>query len=698
MNARRQVLLFLVFVLLSGLMLFPLMLRPAAIAFTPGARYNDILISHLPNALLLKQSLLQHGQIPLWNPLILSGAPFAADPLSGLFYPLNWLAALLAPSMIGFNLLLLLHLAWAGFGVWKLLRASGIGVGGALAGGLAFAGTPRLIAHLAAGHFGLVCAVSWTPWLLLAVRQVFQPASGRTMVKAGAIVGGYLALILLIDPRWVIPAGLLGAGYGLSLIGAGRRPARGVVLALLSGLIFFLLLSAVLLIPLYEFQSLSTRRGLLPEEQSYLALPAERLLTIIVPLFDGQVEWVAAIGISVLLLALIGVLRAGRRARFWMLGALIALLLGLGDQTPLYAWTARLVPGMGLLRVPARMLLIFDLCAALLAGIGLEQLLRRSPRRGRLQLAGFAVLSACLLLGIGFALLGAGEGAWVTIGASLAAGVCLLLSLRSRQPGGVLSLGWVLLILLELSWINSRLVELRPLPEELGRGNQAAVYLQEHLHPGERVFSPSYSLPQQTAALLGLELADGVNPLQLRSYWQALSEAAGFSSSAYSVTLPPFPSGSPGDDWGVRLDPAGLARFSVGWVASAYPLEGLELAAVLSETYLYRLTEVRPRAWLEDNAGDWEPLTLESSTPNRITLTAQGPGRVVFAENSYPGWRARVNGQAVAVHSVDGRLRGVALGTGEQRVELSFHPFSLYLGGGLSLLGLLALAGLAGRR
>ena len=39
--------------------------------------------------------------------------------------------------------------------------------GPAFFGGVVFAGTPKLIAHLGAGHVTLVFAVAWTPWLLL---------------------------------------------------------------------------------------------------------------------------------------------------------------------------------------------------------------------------------------------------------------------------------------------------------------------------------------------------------------------------------------------------------------------------------------------------------------------------------------------------------------------------------------------------
>jgi hypothetical protein len=73
---------------------------------------------------------------------------------------------------LAFNLLFNMHLAWSGYGMFQLLRADGLPVGSAFFGGFAFAGTPKLIAHLGAGHVSLVFAVAWTPWLLLAIRRM----------------------------------------------------------------------------------------------------------------------------------------------------------------------------------------------------------------------------------------------------------------------------------------------------------------------------------------------------------------------------------------------------------------------------------------------------------------------------------------------------------------------------------------------
>ena len=152
--------------LLSGLLwLAPLISDPMGVLFWRGGAYSDLLISHWPNAVFVRQSLVEWGQVPLWNPMILSGAPFAADPLSGLYYPPTWLAFAIAPGA-AFNLLVWLHIAWGGLGTWKLSRALGVSSGPAIVAGLPFAGMPKLIGHIGLAHVSLVFAVCWTPWVL----------------------------------------------------------------------------------------------------------------------------------------------------------------------------------------------------------------------------------------------------------------------------------------------------------------------------------------------------------------------------------------------------------------------------------------------------------------------------------------------------------------------------------------------------
>ena len=123
------------FLFVSSLYLGELVFHPDQLLVWRGAEYSDILISHWPNAFYFKESLNTWGQIPLWNSMILSGMPFAGDPLSGIWYPPNWLT-LITPIQLAFNLLFWLHLAWTGWGMYHWMKALGVGTAGSLIAGL----------------------------------------------------------------------------------------------------------------------------------------------------------------------------------------------------------------------------------------------------------------------------------------------------------------------------------------------------------------------------------------------------------------------------------------------------------------------------------------------------------------------------------------------------------------------------------
>jgi hypothetical protein len=219
------------------------------------------------------------------------------------------------------------------------------------------------------------------------------------------------------------------------------------------------------------------------------------------------------------------------------------------------------------------------------------------------------------------------------------------------------------------------------------------------------VFSPSYSLPQQTAALARLELADGVNPLQVRAYADSMAGATGFDATHYAVTLPPFPSEGPRSDWRPRLGLAELGLLSVGTIVADYPLEaeGLEATGQVEGVYLYSNPEARPRAWVEAlesaEGGDrWEPVRAWEWSPNRISARAEGPGLVVFSEIAYPGWRAIVDGEPADLETAHGILRAVPIPAGEHQVTLEFRPWRVTVGILGTLVGVVALAVLWIRR
>ena len=729
--------------LLSGLLwLAPLISDPMGVLFWRGGAYSDLLISHWPNAAFVRQSLIEWGQIPLWNPMILSGTPFAADPLSGLYYPPNWLAFAIGPG-VAFNLLTWLHLTWAGLGTWKLSRTLGVTSGPAIVAGLAFAGMPKLIGHVGLGHVSLVFAVCWTPWILLAFGKAVERIDDRRF-RSAALAGAALGMIFLIDPRWFLPMAFLSGAYsvwrlahshrsyeGESLVdhlsnagaesadevqnqgrtanlGEGSREGqtagsgkgsnqsraanssswgRAVSSLAVAGLMA-LAITAVLAAPLAEFLSLSTRANLSLAESAELSLPASYLLNALAPEYAGWPEWQIYAGVVVLFLAIVAFAARVQGWWFWVGVVGFSIVLALGTLTPVYGLMSAVVPGFDQLRVPPRTLFLSSFAMAMLAGMGLDQIMKASIPIKLLRLIGAALAGLLLILALWFWLQDQASlrTAATIISAALVGLSVLWAGISQNKSPEWTVFGWGLLILLDLSIVNLTTLEVRAAPN-----------LAEKIEArSSRTFSPSYSLPQPSVASAGLELADGINPLQLHSYWEYMSRATGFDGSQYSVTLPPFQGGDSQAGWGFNPDATLMGDLSIAQVVSAYPIVDADLDFQKTEDGLYFYTnpQARPRAWVI--GGD--PVDIQKHTPNRLVMVASGPGTLVTSEIAYPGWEVAVDGSPASLQTHSGLLRAVHLSAGEHEVEFTFRPRSLRAGALITLLGLVVLASLWVRR
>ncbi len=392
-------------------LLFPLALLLPGLTEFPypplAGSYSDLVVSHYPAAVTLKRLILEYGQLPLWSPHLLSGAPLAANPLYSLYYPPAWLALVL-PLPAAFNLLVMLHLVWGGLGMLTLLRAEGLRREAAALGGLAFTALPKLYAHYGSGHLTLLYAVPWTPWLLLAWKLGgLKPIGNRIQFGAGSILG----LIFVADPRWAAYAGLLWVGYAFTGLRSSENRWRDLK-SLAGQLITAGLIAAPLALPLLEYTRLSTRLNLTPADNLEFSLPMARLLGLMFPSWGGVHEYELYSGALILLLVVLvifwGVVR--KRAGFWLAVAAFSLLWALGENMPAMHWLAAL-PGFDLLRVPSRSLFLTGMAFAALAAFASHTLLgsNASPEPappGRLNL----VLTGVTL----FALLFAGGGWWVS--------------------------------------------------------------------------------------------------------------------------------------------------------------------------------------------------------------------------------------------------------------------------------------------
>lgn len=709
-----------VFLVLALVWTLPVLARPDSFPALIGAPYTDLLVAHAPSALLLRQSLAAGDGLPLWNPHLAGGLPFVADPLSGIWYPPNWLAVLL-PMGLGFNLIFWLHLAWAGLGAWRLARSLGSGEAGAWIAGIAFSGSPKLLTHLGLGHLGLVCGMSWAPWALEAARSAFleSPPRFRRAYPAYLRLGACVGLAFLADPRAAFVIGLVTAAYvGYLLLrrmtildSRSARPDKwqvglGAAAAAATGAG----LGAALWLPLSEYVSQSTRAGLSDSAAGALALPSGDLLQLILPAAPVSGEWVTYLGISCLLLAILAVVLPVPERWFWAGIALAGWMLALGPVTPVYPILAKLVPGMGLVRVPPRMLFLAALGVAVLAGLSADKLLEgalAADDQRRMRRAAAAVAMIVIAINVGLSRIAGGPSALSQAGLWFAAALAAVvwgvveLSLRRRACHRALAAGWAALLILDLAAFTLPRLTVKP-SESLTDGSAIAAFLAPRAGGG-RVLSLSYSIPQATAVQFGLRLADGVHPLPLRRYWDRMATALGFDSQEYSVTLPPYPGGDPQAVWNPLINAEELGALNVGWVVSAFPLSasGLQLEQLINGQWLYSNPRLRPRAWVQTDlawAGEVAgPAEVKPVGANAFEVEANGPGHLILAESMYPGWRAWVDGEPAPIEAAGDLWRAVALPAGPHRVRFEFAPGRAGLGAAISLFTLAAVV-FAGRR
>lgn len=590
--------------------------NPDGLPFQPGAPYSDAATSHWPSALFLRRAVLDDHAFPLWRPLLMGGQPFAANPLNKVWYPPQWLALALPPAL-HLNALAALHLALAGIGAWAWGRATGLRASSAALVGLAYPLAPRLVAAWGAGHLDLIYAAAWFPWVLWAVRRAVRAEAGARDALA---LGALAALCFLADVRLSAYVFALAAAYGgylLASSGAWRdRSARSDMgLRLAGGSLLAAGLAAPQWAPLALLRADLSRAHLSLADASAGQIEPGSWIALVIGNHGGEPETMVYAGVSVLALAGLALALQPRRFALWGVALLIAALYSLGDQSPLWLALNRAVPALRWWRVPGRAWLIAALILPYLAGWGAQLAVERlAAGRGlRLALAG--------LLGGGLACVGTVAIALVPpLGAAAALGALALpataLVLALAQAGRLPARRALALLLavvaLDLLWIDRSLLEWRGADQWLEPHRALAEFLRDD--GAIRVYSPSYSLPQQAAAWWDIAQFGGVDPFQRAAFVAAAAAATGIPAGGYSVTVPPFEvedgAGIAGANRDATPDARQLGAWLVTHVVAEYPLAagGLTPVGRVGSTYIYR-NDLAPRATL-----DWQG-------PNRVTVT-----------------------------------------------------------------------------
>jgi hypothetical protein len=289
----------------------------------------------------------------------------------------------------------------------------------AAVGGTTYGLCAFMIAHV--GHAAVVHTAAWLPLVIWSLAELQRRALCRSwFVVAAAAVA---CCALAGHPQIFVYTLTLGGAFALVTgwrAECGRWRYYGRAAAAVA---FGVGLAAVQLWPTAQLAAQSWRAALDFQEFVAYQLPLRQAPVLLFPYLYGGAPgafygvpyfgawpssadgWGAGelsgyAGLLPLMLAAVGFVARRRttEARFWLAVCAVALLLALGDATPL----ARLVyqlPVLNKFRVPARHYLELTFAVCVLAGYGVKALQERranSTLLRRVTLGAFVVLGACL--------------------------------------------------------------------------------------------------------------------------------------------------------------------------------------------------------------------------------------------------------------------------------------------------------------
>ncbi|MBI2911979.1 MAG: hypothetical protein HYY05_07530, partial [Chloroflexi bacterium] len=528
--------------------------------------------------------------------------------------------------------------------------------------------------------------------------------------------------------------------------GPGGEARRGLLLAFPVMLGVGAAASAVALMPAAEMIPLSVRAEISYDKASQFQASPMGLLNLIVPHFFGAdamdywgisgslTEDYGYLGVSSLLLAGLSLL-AGRSARRWrwffVLVALLAVLVAVGQSTPLQGWLYRFVPGFDKVRAPGRFLLFFDLAVALLAAFGVSALTRplaaRLRPRFRALLLAAAVtwaagafvaaplLYSSLLTGQGldaalFArIVRALDSLTLTLLLSGLAIACLVLWRWHRWGARLAPLAATFLVTLDVFSANAGF--------NPGAGSalggfehqEAIAFLKSQPNPFRidsvtdvwDVWQPDLGLLAGVHDVMGI-----FNPLMLRRYEAYWSNLPSRSSPAYDVLNARYVVGHKEVtlDWNKFVlafagDPAVNLYENRRVLPRAILVNQAEVVDDVEALRFLRKADLDPRAVvllsgqlpLPAGTGPGGPLgrvdSVRYPSPNEVVVAgfAERPAYLLLADAHYPGWEAEVNGQPAPVARANVAFRAIAVPAGEFLAHFQFRPLSWRLGLAISL-------------
>ena len=321
---------------------------------------------------------IQSGTLPLWNPYLHSGSPFAADNQSGLFYPPNIILAIFPDvSYRVIEWLVILHIFIAGAGMYYASKYQYrcTTIYPPLAASLAFQFSSIFVTHV--GNLNIIASASYLPWAWFFMQRLrdtrsYKSASIVAIPLSLSILSGHAQISLIICIAIFV--------FSVWNLKITAHKQKWLTLITYTA-VLTVGLSAISILPSIEMSQYTQRASYTYQEASRFNVPIEGLAGMISPLLYGRgsqhfwPSWdrveLGFTGLTTLFLATLGLRLNKPRASLLLVGA-IGLIVALGNATPVHKLMYDYLPGFSLLRVPARFILLTNFTIAMLACAGLH--------------------------------------------------------------------------------------------------------------------------------------------------------------------------------------------------------------------------------------------------------------------------------------------------------------------------------------
>lgn len=728
-------------------MMFPYLVQPNAVLWPRSGLGTDLLTHRWPAIFHLRETLLLTGEIPLWQGNMMGGLPLVGNPAVVMYYPPQFLLALVPiPILTTFALLNMLHLWIAGAGTYALGRtALQVNRPSAFIGGLTLMLTARIFSNMG-GDFAQTNGLCLVPLCFLTFTLMLRRSSWRWAITTGFL----LWFIYLLNFQFIVYSGwFIFLYFAYSSVLEFRRQGQAFLRSFLRRTALLLLtfiicvgLAAFLLLPLITYLPYQIRGSLSLADASRFALPAPFLVHTLVPIAYKFPEWELYAGLLPLVLAPIAFLHSQRQeAYFWLGTLLFTVIFSLGDATPLYGLMFRL-PGFSFLRVPPRMWFFVALALALLTAIAVDYLIERGaghrlpPRWQRWLMMSSGLLVLVTIVGRYFTrrpeeadwLLGFLAGGGLILGV-----IAIRRWLKGRLKSPVQFAGLLAAALcLDLVPLDFAFSTPKPF-EEIFAIPEIAQSLTEE-EGLFRIYSVRREIPDHVLVANGLESVDGLNSFQFAPYSKLMRIASGCHLEGIVAAVPPCAADEISQTAYLDAKPNSmlLGLLNTRYIIAPFELptdEQLILREEVDGERLYENMAVLPRAFavghielVADEAAMWsqlqqvdfkmtalidpqpgitfattenafyQPAEIVQYQPNEILINVTVPddGLLILGASWTPGWQAAIDGVQTPVLRVNGALRGVYVEAGKHQVRFYFLPSTLTIGLGITLITLTA--------